>query len=381
VTPCILFVQKRAHRAGAQTCLARLLRHPGLRPLQPVVVCSESGWLVEECQSEGVPVILEPFPSSRSVIARAHGNGAFARRVCRQVREAGLAPSLVHANDHLEGLLGLRLARRLEARSAIFLRSPGMTRADYVKYRCAEYDLITVVGDGLHAQACTWDPGRDIRLIHDGIGMGEFASPKPKAPEFPRRVLVVGSPLDWKGWADMTEALFQLQSAGELPEMECDFTGVQPDAARNDLRLARLTRVRCNFLGRVEQFPRLVRGYDLVINPTRMESFGMAAVEVVALGVPLLSSRTGIIEQVIRQPEFLFPPAQPTALATALCNLMHRWGEITFDAEAGQARIRGRFLVDHAAEKLCAEYARLGVTAEWASAERTVSTSTGEELS
>jgi hypothetical protein len=359
----VLYVQKRTHRAGAQTCLARLLRHPGLRPWHPAVVCSEPGWLTEECRAAGIPVILEPFPSSRSLLARLRGNGAFARRVRRRLEEVGLTPGLVHANDHLEGLLGLELAKALGARSAVFLRSPGMTREDYFKYRCSEYDLIAVVGDGLYAQVRGWDPGRAIKLIHDGIEPGEFASPKPKSREFPRRILVVGSPLDWKGWADLTEAIFQLESAGELPELEFDFTGVRPDPAKNDLRLARLTRVRCNFLGRVEQFPALVRAYDLVINPTRMESFGMAAVEVVALGVPLLSSRTGIIEQVIRQPEFLFAPSQPAALALALQNLMRRWREVTFDTETGQANIKTRFLVDHAVQKLRVEYARLGMVA------------------
>lgn len=360
----VLYVQKRPHRAGAQTCLARLLRHPGLRPLRPAVACSEAGWLTEACRAGGIPVVLEPFPSSRSLPARLHGNGAFARRVCRRLTEAGLAPGLVHANDHLEGLLGLALARTLGTRSAIFLRSPGMIRADYVKYRCAEYDLIAVVGDGLHAQVRTWDPGRDIRLIHDGIEPGEFAPPKPMAREFPRRILVVGSPLDWKGWADLVEAIFLLESAGALPELELHFTGVQPDPARNDLKLERLRRTRCTFLGRVEAFAELVRGYDLAVNPTWMESFGMAAVEVVALGVPLLSSRTGIIEQVIEQPEFLFPPRDPPALAERLRTLVHRWGEIRFDAERAQANIRSRFLVDHAVEKLRAEYARLGVTAK-----------------
>jgi glycosyltransferase involved in cell wall biosynthesis len=359
MTGGVLYVQKRTHRAGAQTCLARLLRHPGLRPWHPAVVCSESGWLTGECRAAGIPVILEPFPSSRSLLARLHGNGAFARRVRRRLTEAGLTPGLVHANDHLEGLLGLELAKALGARSAVFLRSPGMTREDYFKYRCSEYDLIAVVGDGLYAQVRGWDPGRDIKLIHDGIEPGEFASPKPKSREFPRRILVVGSPPDWKGWADLTEAIFQLQSAGELPELEFDFTGVRPDPAKNDLRLARLTRVRCNFLGRVEQFPALVRAYDLVINPTRMESFGMAAVEVMTLGVPLLSSRTGIIEQVIEQPEFLFPPSQPGELALALGNLIRSWGRIDFDVAGCQHKIRERFLIDRAVGTLRLEYARL----------------------
>jgi len=67
-----------------------------------------------------------------------------------------------------------------------------------------------------------------------------------------------------------------------------------------------------------------VLGYDLVINPSRMESFGTAAIEVLAAGVPLLSSRTGVIEQVQESAEMLFPPHRPEALASALKNVLTR---------------------------------------------------------
>jgi glycosyltransferase involved in cell wall biosynthesis len=359
MTGGVLYVQKRPHRAGAQTCLARLLRHPGLRPWHPAVVCSESGWLTGECRAGDIPVVLEPFPSSRSLLARLHGNGAFARRVSQQLMRASLRPTIVHANDHLEGLLGLELAKGLKVCSAIFLRSPGMTREDYFKYRCYAYDLIAAVGDELRDRVRGWDPGREIRLIPDGIEAGEFAPPRPRAATFPRRILVIGSPLDWKGWADFVEALVRWEATGGLPDLACDFTGVQPDPAKNNLKLERMRRTRCTFLGRVERFPELVQGYDLAVNPTRMESFGMAAVEVVALGVPLLSSRTGIIEQVIEQPEFLFPPKDPPALADALRNLHDRWDRLVFDAEGCQRNIRAKFLVDRAVTKLTQEYRRL----------------------
>jgi len=144
----VLYVQQRPHRAGAQTCLARLLRHPGLRAWRPTLVCSEAGWLAAESARAGVPVLVEPFPGSRSWSARLFRNRAFARRVAHQLSAQGLRPTLIHANDHLEGLLALTLARLCQARSAITLRSSGMTRADYFKYRCSEFDLLTVVGAG-----------------------------------------------------------------------------------------------------------------------------------------------------------------------------------------------------------------------------------------
>jgi glycosyltransferase involved in cell wall biosynthesis len=355
----VLYVQKRAHRAGAQTCLARVLRHPDMQRWNPILLCGEDGWLAEEVERVGVLVVRGTFPSSRSLLARVWGNATFARRVAGRLSQALLRPAIVHGNDHLEGLLGLRLARALGARSAIFLRSPGMTRDDYFKYRCNHYDLVAAVGEELQTKAQAWDPRHKIELIHDGISADEFAPPQAKPARAPDRVLVIGSHLDWKGWADLTEALFRLEQTGALLPIQFDFTGLPPDAGENDLQLTRLASTRCHFLGRTDEFRSLMLGYDLVINPSRMESFGMAAIEVLAAGVPLLSSRTGVIGEVQERPEMLFPPGRPNALAASLQNLLSRWSEIDFGVARAQENIRRKFLVDHTVTRLATVYDRL----------------------
>lgn len=351
----VLFVQNRTHRAGAQTCLMRLLRHPGLREWNPVLVCSPGGWLPAECARYGVQVIEQEFPRSRSLSGRLFGNARFAREVADKLNARGLRPTIVHANDHQEGLLGLKLAAHFGARTAMFLRSPKMTEDDYRKYRCGEYEFISAVGDEFRARAQGWERRRKIELIHDGIYADEFGPPKPKAPRAPDRVLVVGSPLDWKGWADMTAGLAILEEKGVSLPAAFDFTGVKPDPANNDLKLERLKKTRCNFLGRVEAFRELVLGYDLVINPSRTETFGMAAIEVLAAGVPLLSSRSGVIEQVLA-PGLLFATHDPASLAAALETVLTRWNETDFGVAQAQAAIREKFLVDRAVQKLEAAY-------------------------
>lgn len=50
----VLFIQERTHRAGAQTCLMRLLRTEIIRRRNPVLLCSEPGWLSEECKKNGI---------------------------------------------------------------------------------------------------------------------------------------------------------------------------------------------------------------------------------------------------------------------------------------------------------------------------------------
>ena len=131
-----------------------------------------------------------------------------------------------------------------------------------------------------------------------------------------------------------------------------DFTGAMPAVGDNDLKLSRLESVQCSFLGRVEKFRDLVREYDLVINPSRMETFGMAAVEVLAAGVPLLSSRTGVIEDVQTNPAMLFEPANPASLAQALRGVLEGWSGMDFGVAPAQRNIRRKFMIDHAAAAL-----------------------------
>lgn len=354
----VLFIQGRTHRAGAQTCLARLLRHEQAFAWNPVVLSSKPGWFTEECGRLGIPVLLEEFPSSRSLSGRLFGNEAFAKRAASALQVQNFSPSIVFANDHQEGILALSLAGRLQARTAILLRSPGMRREDYFKYRCNEFDHVSAIGDELTERVQAWDPGKTIHAAYDGVFEDEFLEPKPNPAAAPSKILAIGSPLDWKGWADLTEALHMLESDA-LPNLQIDFTGTMPSSGENDLKLGRLKNVVCNFIGRVEKFRELVRGYDLVVNPSRMETFGMAAIEVLAAGVPLLSSKTGVMEDVQTNPAMLFEPADPASLAEALRNVLERWSATDFGVASAQRNIRRKFMIDHAAAALDAAFESL----------------------
>jgi glycosyltransferase involved in cell wall biosynthesis len=345
----VLFVQGRTHKAGAQTCLARLLRHDLLRQWNCRVLSSLPGWFTEECARLAVPVTLAEFPSSRSLTARLFGNEAFSKRAAAELHEKNFKPAVVFANDHQEGLLALSLAKRFGAKRAILLRSPGMRQEDYVKYRCGAFDHISAIGDELAARAQAWESAKEIHVAYDGVFEDEFLPVKAKPVLAPSKILVIGSPLAWKGWADLVEALASLEQQGTLPKLQVDFTGAMPAPGDNDLKLSRLGNVACNFLGRVEKFRELVREYDLVVNPSRMETFGMAAVEVLAAGVPLLSSRTGVIEDVQTNPAMLFEAANPASLAQALRGVLGGWSEMDFGVAPAQRNIRQKFMIDHAA--------------------------------
>lgn len=355
-TQSVLWLQGRTHRAGAQTCLARLLGHQDVRAWNPILVCSSEGWLTTEAGRLGIPCIITKFPSSRSLPARFYSNSAFARRVASLVS----APiSVVHANDHIEGLLGLALAKRLHARSAIFLRSPQMNEFDYFKYGCHRYEYVGAIGHDLAARVGRWDPRGTVSIVHDGIKKSEFGTPKAQGKTPPLKILVIGSEDPRKGWIDIVAAMRLIEQEQGSPSLQLDFTGRNPQTCGNDIGIDRLVHTRCSFLGRVEKFRDLVSGYGLVINPSRAETFGMAAVEVLAAGVPLLSSRTGIMEEIQTSDEMLFAPARPEELAAKLRNLLANWTKVDFGVAHAQRRIRERFMIDDAASSVASVYRTL----------------------
>ena len=335
-----VFLQRRGHRAGAQTCLLRLLRQPGIRALEPLVVTGEEGWLSRELQRDGIACLIEEFPSSRSLAGRFFKNKSFARKVAKKLEHHNC--TVIHGNDHLESLLTLELGKALGVPTALFLRSPTMTREDFEKYRCAGHQLVAAVGEDLQAAARAWLPGASVELIHDGLEPGEFLAPKPPPAKFPERILVIGSALDWKGWEDAVRVF------SNFPSLKLCFTGARPAGIAENPNY--------KFLGRVESFRELVRGFDLAVNPSWHESFGMAALEVLAAGVPLFSTRSGVVPQVLTDPRWLAAPRDIGDMAQKLNALAAGWPATALDVAAAQRCIREKFLIGNTAQKLLAAY-------------------------
>jgi glycosyltransferase involved in cell wall biosynthesis len=339
--------------------LARLILHPAMRRINPVLVSAREGWLTLECEKHEIPSLIVPFPKSRSLLGRLLGNRAFARAVLRQAFARGMSPVLVQGNDHLEGLLARAIMAEGNIPGVIFLRSSETTSRDFFKYQCDRYNLTYAVGEELAGKARLWSPDTRVLTLHDGVDEADFFPPKAKAKEFPRRILVVGSESHYKGWADLAHAVDLLEEDGQFPALTFDFTGNAPNPGLNDMHLERRRRATFNFIGRVEKFADLVRQYDLVIHPSREESFGMAAIEILAAGVPLLSSRAGVIDKIRQRQEWMFAPRQPEELAERIRFLHDRWADIVVDLGDCQDEIRKHFVMDRVVGDILPEFESL----------------------
>ncbi|MBI3607874.1 MAG: glycosyltransferase [Nitrospirae bacterium] len=81
---------------------------------------------------------------------------------------------------------------------------------------------------------------------------------------------------------------------------------------------------RVTFLGYRRDVPELLRSIDILVVPSERESFGMAAVEAMAMQVPVVASDVGGLSEVIEHGKtgFLVPPRDPLALAEAIETLI-----------------------------------------------------------
>ncbi|MFZ5807251.1 MAG: glycosyltransferase family 4 protein [Verrucomicrobiota bacterium] len=354
---CIVFLQRRTGKSGAPTALWRLLRHPEIAKLNPVLVVSQQGWLTHACEALNIPYIIEPFPSSRSLSNLFWGNRRFIKKISTQLAQRNFRPRLVVGNDHLEGILTNETGKQFNTRTVLFLRSSGTTRKNYYKYQCHRAAQCYAVGERLSQKISSWDSHANVKTLYDGFYESDFSPPKPIAPEFPRKILVAGNASPGKGWSDLIQAIEEFEKNPEFPALEWDFTAEISQCAW--MHPEKLKRCKFNFIERTKDFSELVHAYDLVIHPSRAETFGLAMMETLAAGIPLFCSRTGVIEQIQKNDAFLFEPGNVSDLARKLEFLWTQWTKIDFNLEQCQRLIREHFMMEKIAPGLARDFLNL----------------------
>ena len=342
----VLFLQNRPIRAGAQTSLARLVDSAPIRPLAPVVLLNSNGWLSDQLGRQTTPYCVFPFKSPRSLSTRMFGLSIWAKSAAAALGEKRSQIRVVVANDHQECPLALALAKTLGGLPVLaILRTPGMTKRDFDKYRCDASQALMGEGRELQARIKNWT-SKSVSLFEEGFEETEFQPVKPSPTSCPKRVLLIGSEAPRKGFTDFIEALQLLEhQRPDFPGWTCDLTGSHTEAI--DALLAKPMRSQFHFLGRIEEFPTCVREYAFAIHPSRAETFGMAPIEAILAGTPTLLSTTGVAAELSLPWSWTFPPGQIATLSERLELIWALWPPI--DIPAIQAEIRARFHINHTA--------------------------------
>jgi glycosyltransferase involved in cell wall biosynthesis len=97
-----------------------------------------------------------------------------------------------------------------------------------------------------------------------------------------------------------------------------------------------------------------------VIAPSQKESFGRAMMEIIAAGVPIIASRTGVVPDVMGAGSpWTFSPGNPDDLACTWINLPSLWSKRLDFVCQWQKKLLDGFLLEGATRKLIKVYMQI----------------------
>ncbi|MCX7011279.1 MAG: glycosyltransferase [Candidatus Sumerlaeota bacterium] len=211
-------------------------------------------------------------------------------------------------------------------------------------------------------------PGK-IHLIPNGVDMDRFrpldeVEKKQARREFgvdpeARLLVAAGMMTPLKGHRLLCQALAAALREKALADVRMLIAGDGPERRLcEEWIAAQGLGDRVRFLGVVDEgMPRLLGAADLLVQPSRMESFGLAAAEAMACAVPAVACRVGALPELIEDGKdgFLVAPESLDALAAGIVNAVDDMASLREMGRRAAQRVRRDFDI----ESTAAQYAEL----------------------
>lgn len=322
---------------------------------QVVLMCRPGGWLEEEGGRRGLPVRTAPlsdWPEPFSVL-----------KIATLVRREGI--ELIHAHLNrgaLHGRAGAWLAG-----VPLVVTVHGMNRASY--YGGA--DRIVAVSRAVRDHLLRQRPGLEERLevvthgieppgTRNGPGLGTKGS---RGEERELLLGCLGKLHPNKGQRVLLRALAELRSWEDgLPPWRAMLVGDGPDRCHLermvvDLALGEAVQI----VGERVDGRELLPGFDLLVVPSLEEAYGLAAVEALAAGVPVLAAdRPGLRESCgDRCGARFFEAGSAGDLAHRMRRILQGAEDLRKEAAAAAAGVRARHDPEVMARALMSLYTKV----------------------
>ncbi len=173
---------------------------------------------------------------------------------------------------------------------------------------------------------------------------------------------IVGDVVPRKGLIYLVTALKEIRNV--IPDVRLLVVGSGPSSYVGKVKVrAELTGVSSCILwaGHREDIPEILKSLDLFVLPSRNEPFGLAVLEAMASGLPVVATSVGGLQEcvVANVTGFLVQPSNPRVLAKAVISLLqdkqlrHRFGE------AGRKRVCNHFSAENQVPKIESVLARV----------------------
>jgi glycosyltransferase involved in cell wall biosynthesis len=354
-----LFVLPALQLGGAERHVVLLAQHLDAARWRSRVVAFRDGPLGDELRAAGVPVDLVPEPSGASGVLRT---GAAIRGLLRRHR-----PAVVTA-QHFAADLPVRMAllqhRAMRGGSVPYI--VWKHTYGHVGHRGARERALEAVLGGLvrgYAAVCYTQvtylrgqlglPTHRMEVVQNslpattaGDGRGALAAAVPGAVPGPVAV-VVGALRSDKGHRDLLDSWHIV--ANEVPDASLVVVGDGPDRAELERLAQRPGLERVHFLGARVDAPLLAAGADVfVLASYNIECFPYAVLEAMAGGVPVVSTVTGGLAEMVDHgvTGLLVPPQAPEALGRALVEVLGSPSRAAALGAGGRRRLAEAFPFD-----------------------------------
>lgn len=363
----ILFVHGITVIGGAERELLLMLDRLPRGRYMSIVVCPGPGPLVNELTRRGIQTRYAPMPPWRKLWAYPRRGAAV--RALRRVIEME-RPSLLHVNDIWWVPQAVRAARGLGIPVVAHVRQEIET-SKVRRYELEKVDMVFPVshriqesleGGGVsHARIQTLYSGFDMSQITAHLNGEETR----EQCGIPKKALVLGTVANLfarKGYETMLRALSVLLAS--FPEIHYLIVGTGDAIYEGRLRalvkeLGLTSHV--HFAGFQPSVFSYLAAMDIYVHPALMEGFGIAVLEAMSMGKPVVATTTGGLPEIVRDGEtgLLVPPGDPDALAKTLSILLPDPARRKMLGEAGRARVAAHFTVEAMMNRLALGYESL----------------------
>ncbi|PIZ74376.1 hypothetical protein COY07_00765 [Candidatus Peregrinibacteria bacterium CG_4_10_14_0_2_um_filter_43_11] len=198
----------------------------------------------------------------------------------------------------------------------------------WVKKRCIKRtkQTIAISADNFRQLMDTFDiPQERLNLVHNGIELNRFLDKMNGAqlpiPPGDTVITCIAEMHPRKGHRFLLDAFSELQKT--IPDLHLMLVGTGP--LEDELKKKYGDQPNIHFLGWREDVPEILKASDLFVLPSLKEAFGLVVVEAMASGVPVIATRAGGVPELVEDGKsgLLVPPADSTALTSAIATLIH----------------------------------------------------------
>jgi len=383
----ILLVSHLSTLSGAEQALLRLVGALDRSRVEPLVVLPDTGPLASRLGELGVRTEIRPIAwwipatnwSRAEFFGQLEGVSGRVEGICALASEWGA--ELIHTNTvvTIEGALA---AARLGLPHLWHLRAP-FWKGHFPPAYFDEIPFFFSVVDQLsdHIVCVSREVERqipeDCRLAPRSVILDGFERPEVSAGQAETRealarrygvdarsrlVACVGGIQRRKGQLDLVEAAARL--APQFPDAVFVLCGEAADAEYSARVLRRIEELglgsRFRFPGFEKDIAGVLAHVELLVHPALSEGFGLAILEAMAAGKPVVATRSGGPEEIVEDgvSGLLVPPGDPEALAAAVGRVL---GDPVLAGALGRgaARRAGRFTLCETARQTEALYDRL----------------------